>query len=203
MGRRRYEVLKVLQDGGFDPCLWSEDALAYYGVPTVVFELYILLPDSSLESAKSLLEGTPDYVLFPSAPGTQLTGLPYFLPYDSYRFKEPESEIGIQLLPSEEFAQFTISEKTTVREEQLLFPRLSDFIDALVYQYLRPAQTDAEFEYRAHLGVHLFYLGDYAPAREDILSMLSPRAHKVWRDILRSEFVFGDAGVEYYNNIEG
>jgi hypothetical protein len=53
--QKRYNVIRILENAGFTPCLWSEDALSYYNVPTVGFELYILLPDSDIERTSSLL----------------------------------------------------------------------------------------------------------------------------------------------------
>jgi hypothetical protein len=146
------------------------------------------------------------YVQFPPpAPGTIIHGLQsYFQQYSSFRFREPGSaEMGLQLLPSEEFAHFTISEKTTIRIGTRLYPKLPDFLEALIYQYTRPAQTEEEREYRCHICVHLFYLGEYSPIKHSILPDLSSRARQAWSDILNDEFVFGDAAVEHYGKLKG
>ncbi|KAH6624536.1 hypothetical protein B0J18DRAFT_428568 [Chaetomium sp. MPI-SDFR-AT-0129] len=52
---RRYEPCLALRARDI-PCLvWFEDALASYGVPTVVFDLYLLVPDID-EAANALAE---------------------------------------------------------------------------------------------------------------------------------------------------
>jgi len=111
--------------------------------------------------------------------------------------------MGLQLLPCEEFAHFMISEKTTIRKGRFLYPKLPDFLEALIYQYIRPAQMAEESEYRCHICVHLFYLGEYSPIKHSILPDLSPRARQAWSDILNDEFVFGDAAVEHYGKLKG
>ena len=44
----------ILRNHGIRSVSWFEDAIATYGVPTVVFDVYILVPD--LEQATSVLE---------------------------------------------------------------------------------------------------------------------------------------------------
>jgi hypothetical protein len=61
----------------------------------------------------------------------------------------PDSDVtGVQLLPpADEFAHFHISPETTVKSGELLFPRLSAYIESPVYRYFCPAQTTAEITY--------------------------------------------------------
>ncbi|KAK4195448.1 hypothetical protein QBC40DRAFT_289071 [Triangularia verruculosa] len=52
---RRHEPCLTLHERGI-PCLvWFEDAIAPYGVPTVVFDLHLLVPDID-EAARALIE---------------------------------------------------------------------------------------------------------------------------------------------------
>lgn len=44
-----------MHDHGVPCVVWFEDAIAHYGVPTVVFDLYILVPDIS--TAADVLAG--------------------------------------------------------------------------------------------------------------------------------------------------
>ncbi|KAK3942810.1 hypothetical protein QBC46DRAFT_378891 [Diplogelasinospora grovesii] len=41
----RYEPCAILQSKGIPCLIWFEDAIGQYGVPTVVFDLYLLVPD--------------------------------------------------------------------------------------------------------------------------------------------------------------
>lgn len=53
MPRSRYEACSLLQAHNIDCAIWFEDAIAHYGVPTVVFDLYLLVPDIE-QAAESL-----------------------------------------------------------------------------------------------------------------------------------------------------
>lgn len=41
----RYRACELLYKAGIPAAIWLEDALSYHGVPTVVFDLYLLVPD--------------------------------------------------------------------------------------------------------------------------------------------------------------
>ncbi|KAK3291781.1 uncharacterized protein B0H64DRAFT_477969 [Chaetomium fimeti] len=41
----RFSACSILFNAGIPALIWLEDALAYYGVPTMVFELFLLVPD--------------------------------------------------------------------------------------------------------------------------------------------------------------
>jgi hypothetical protein len=197
--QKRYNVIRILQNAGFTPCLWFEDVLSYYNVPSVGFELYVLLPDSDVERASSLLATSPGYHQPPPRDSEmgKYSSRRYFLQYWTHRYMGPDSDVtGVQLLPAEEFAHFHISPETTVKSEELLFPRLGGYIESLVYQYLRPAQTMAESTYQFNVKIHLRYLADYAREPQSILPLLSPRAHRLWGNILKKGIVNGEEGIE-------
>jgi hypothetical protein len=203
--QHRYNVIRILQDAGFTPCLWSEDALSYYNVPTVGFELYLLLPDSDIERASSLLATLPDYHQPPPRDNEMGKYSPrrYFLQYWTHRYMGPDSKTtGVQLLPAEEFAHFHISPETTVKRGNLLFPQARAYIESLVYQYLRPTQTKADLTYRFNVKIHLHHLSDYIPEPRSILPQLSPRAHEVWGNILSNGIVHGEDGIRYYRSFD-
>ncbi|KAK2736782.1 hypothetical protein FQN57_000554 [Myotisia sp. PD_48] len=42
---KRYSACRILRDSGIPCYLWAEDALHYYGVPTAVFDIYIIVDD--------------------------------------------------------------------------------------------------------------------------------------------------------------
>ena len=203
----RYEVAQLLHDHEVTSCLWSEDVLWFYGVPTVGFELYLLIPDDDLEKAACIISASPGYRHVPPDEAEMANNTPrrYFLQYWSYRFVGPpcagDDITGIQLLPAKQFAQFEISPDTTVQHGTLLYPKLADFIEALVNQYLRPAQTLPELAYRAHVCMHIGYLADYVSDLEKVLQHLSPKAGRLWGDILKGEMMLGESGIELYSNI--
>lgn len=51
--KSRHWPCRILHDHGIPCVVWFEDAIAHYGVPTVVFDLYILVPD--IETAADVL----------------------------------------------------------------------------------------------------------------------------------------------------
>lgn len=53
MSPSRYEACSILQEHHINCAIWFEDAIAHYGVPTVLFDFYLLVPD--IEKAAELL----------------------------------------------------------------------------------------------------------------------------------------------------
>ncbi|KOC14145.1 hypothetical protein AFLA70_181g002231 [Aspergillus flavus AF70] len=47
-GEPRYKPCQVFSFHQVPHAIWFEDALVHYGVPTVVFDLYILVPDNDV-----------------------------------------------------------------------------------------------------------------------------------------------------------
>lgn len=41
----RFSACSILYSAGIPASIWLEDALAYHDVPTLVFELFLLVPD--------------------------------------------------------------------------------------------------------------------------------------------------------------
>jgi hypothetical protein len=203
----RDETVQILYKNDIATCLWGEDALRFYDIPTVVFELYILVPDDDLNEATTILSSNPSYRHVPPNDSEMRTN-PFrqvFLKYWSHRFLGTWSEqIGVQLLPVEEFAHFVISTETTVERGFCRYPTFSVLLEGLVRQYLEPVENRVDIAYRGHVMMHLGYLMEYAlkgkPERHSVLEELSPRAHKLWKDMLEEKFVPGEKGREIYRN---
>ncbi|CAK4032214.1 Hypothetical predicted protein [Lecanosticta acicola] len=53
----RYDACVVLADRNIPYCIFCEDALAYHGVPTAVFDLYLLVHDVHLAGSELLAAG--------------------------------------------------------------------------------------------------------------------------------------------------
>jgi hypothetical protein len=199
--QKRYNVILILQNAGFTPCLWADDALFYYGAPMVGFELHVLLPDADVNRASALLAQTAGYRQDPPRESEMgiFSSRRFFLQYWSSRYMTPDSEIsGVQLLPAEEFAKFHISPETTMNRGERLFPRLENYVESLVYQYLCPAEMREELMFRLVVQTHLWYLVEHAPEPSSVLPLLSSKARRLWRDMLNREFRIGLEGIEYY-----
>lgn len=175
--------------------------MGFYQVPTVVFELYLLVADKDLQRASTILFFSPAYRRVPLntkeievAPFRQV-----FLKYSSHRFLGPWSDVtGVQLLPAQEYAHFTISEETTIVRDFRLYPKLSSFIEALAEKYLEKATNRGEVAHLANVGMHLIYLGSCAAERYSVLESLSPKARLLWRDVVDEKLILGEEGREIY-----
>ena len=51
----RYDACRILKAAGIAFCIWAEDALTAYGVPTVCFELY-LMTDNVAGAVEALVQ---------------------------------------------------------------------------------------------------------------------------------------------------
>lgn len=195
---QRLEAAKILHDHNIRTCFWAEDAVAFYGVPTVVFELYLLVPDEELQKASAILSTSPGFHHVP--PNEQTLRCRHnFIKYWSYRYiGQWSNSMGVQLLPAQEFAAFTINEKTTITRGSYLYPKLPDFIEALVHKYLEPCKTVDERGYLTFIRLYLLYLSSYAVDRYSVLDKLSPKARLLWSDILEEKLVLGEEGLEMY-----
>jgi hypothetical protein len=202
--RPRYEPLEILHRHSISACLWGEDALAFYKVPTVLFETYILVPDEDLDKASAIFLSLPGYY-HPPLDDELLNTVVFtqvFLKYWSHRFMGPWSKsTAMQLLPAQEFAYFTINDRTTIAKDSRLYPKLADFIEALVTKFVEPTDVESEVAYCCHARLYLYYLSDSAPERDLISNSLSPRAQRVWKDIMEGKLIIGEEGRKFYHGI--
>lgn len=197
----RLEPIETLHRNHIKTCLWGEDALSFYQVPTVVFELYLLVRDEDLQRASAILSSSPGYRQVPlDTEEMQVSRFrQVFLKYWSNRFLGSWSDVtGVQLLPAQEFAHFTMSEETTVARDLCVYPKLSSFIEALVEKYLERATDRGEVAYLAHVAMHLLYLGDCAAERYSVVDSLSPKTRLLWKDVVEEKLIFGEKGREIY-----
>ena len=201
----RYEPLAILHGHGISVCLWGEDALVYYKVPTVVFETYVFVADQDLNRASEILRACDGYEQSPPDEKEMRTIAfrQIFRKYWAHRFMGPWSNMtGLQLLPTQEFAYFTINEHTIIAKGPCLYPKLGAFIEALVKKFVEPTEVQGELAYCGHTRIYLAYLSDSATERYAVLDTLSPRAHRVWKDRLDQKLAVGEDGRKMHREIE-
>ena len=197
----RYEPLLILNRHGISACLWGEDALAFYAVPTVLFETYVLVPDEDLDRATEILRSSQGYDQPPPDEKEMRTVRfrQVFLKYWSHRFMGSWSQMtGLQLLPAQEFAYFTINKHTTIAKGPRLYPKLEDFIESLVKKFVEATDVRSELAYCLHNRLYLAYLCGSAPERHSVLNNLSPKARRVWKDLLDEQLILGEEGRRIY-----
>ena len=79
----RYEPLAILHRHAISACLWGEDALFFYKVPTVVFETYVLVPDQDIDRASAIL-GVCDGYQQPPPDEKQMRLVPFLQVFRNY-----------------------------------------------------------------------------------------------------------------------
>jgi hypothetical protein len=186
----RYRAVPTLQERGITPCLWAEDVLLFYGVHEFCQDLCLLIPDQDLETAANLVSSIPGWRQSPLDEDflAENPHWRYLSNYWSFRFCEPNDKWNdVQLFPAKEFAEMDISEETTVRNQGLVYPKLESYIESLIFQYLRPATSPMEPSLLRFVANHLEFLSEDIPDPEEVSTHLSPKAQKLWMDILKGD----------------
>lgn len=159
------------------PCVvWCEDAIAHYSVPTVVFKLYVLVPNID-EAATVLVQkgwtlsessqttfgnaslNSPHRCLTPPIDPTvkSNTWSPGMGPPPPPS-RRPPGPTKTVLLPA---AEWNFILPSFDRSQTSLFPPLPELLDALVDKLLDDPLTDSMFW--GHLNVLISYLYGYVP----------------------------------------
>ncbi|CAI7595724.1 unnamed protein product [Penicillium discolor] len=159
---RRYKSCQVLSDHQIPYVIWFEDTLHHYGVPTVKFNLYLLVSD--LDEAAELLVKA-GWVMDSQGPrkiGNAKVEFP------QKRLVSPTTKTITVLLPAEEWKFPLIadspSDDTPLRAdspENVSFPPLPGFLDALIESWLDCPSDDAML--LLHLACQISYLYAHVP----------------------------------------
>lgn len=174
----RYEPCLLLQEEGIPSIVWFEDAVAHYGVPTVVFDLYLLVSDIDAAAEALLkrgwtyakeqsvefhfLHGHPDVRRCRlNPPGTDETPKPRAWP-PLPPSNDPPGVTTTVLLPASDWK--LPSEKLLLSRTQSFIPSLPDLIDSLIEKVLDSADHP---DIEDRVSVHIAYLYRYAPALKE------------------------------------
>lgn len=164
----RYKPCKIFSDHQLPHVVWFEDALFYYGVPTVLFVLYILVQDIDLASdilAKAgctLMQGEHrignarvDPINFPQ-----------------WQLISPDGKNKISLLHAARW-KFCLTRDTPLElvplegssSQKVPFPPLAAFLDALIESWLDCPSENAVL--LMTLAYQISYLYSYGPALKE------------------------------------
>ncbi|KAJ5165222.1 uncharacterized protein N7500_007052 [Penicillium coprophilum] len=165
---RRYKPCQVLSNHRFPHVIWFEDALHHYGVPTLKFNLYLLVAD--IEKAAELLvkAGGALDSQEPRKIGNAKVELP------QKRLISPTSQTITVLLPAQDWKYPLIPDSCSddvslaaeSLPENLSFPPLPGFLDALIESWLDCPSDDAML--LLHLACQISYLYEYVPALKQL-----------------------------------
>lgn len=161
---RRFEVCSLLQKHDINCAIWFEDALGHYGVPTVIFDLYLLVPD--IEKAAEVLQQY-GWQTAPSNErdewgfldeGTPMLRVPlcYFrlIPLNWDKEKEERTV----LMPANVWNITDVQLAQTATDPDKFYPALPLLVDSLIDAWL-----DAHEDQRllGHIGVQIGYIYGY------------------------------------------
>lgn len=163
----RYRPCQILTDQQIPYVVWFEDALYYHGVPVVVFDLYLLVQDIDIAAECLVKAGWTIDTQRPYKIGNAEVELP------QHHLLLPNSDIKTVLLPAEDWkfplttaadaAPLEISTKRP--SQQVLFPTLPGFLDALIDSWLDYPDEDSTLT--GHLDCQILYLYEYVqPLKE-------------------------------------
>ncbi|KAG2414480.1 hypothetical protein HFD88_003671 [Aspergillus terreus] len=162
----RYSSCLVLENIGIPYVIWFEDALAHYGVPTIVFDLYVLVLDIDTAADALIKAGWVVDTQNPHRIGDSVVTIPQ-TPLIS-----PDQKTKTVLLLASDW-RFPLAadpplERVPVNDRslsKLSFPLLPGLLDALIESWLVGPTEDATLLVR--LAVYFNYLYGYVPALKE------------------------------------
>ncbi|XRM46504.1 hypothetical protein ABZX51_009535 [Aspergillus tubingensis] len=136
----RYNVCQVLMNHHISHTIWFEDALDYYGVPTAVFDLYILVQDIDMAANILAKAGWLFDMHIPHLVGNAQVNL---VDFPQQRLISPDGETRTVLLPATDW-KFPLTSDTRLEfvplevmpSLKVPFPPLANFLDALIESWL-------------------------------------------------------------------
>ncbi|KAL3469549.1 hypothetical protein BJX99DRAFT_69097 [Aspergillus californicus] len=166
----RYKPCLTLSDNKVPYVIWFEDALHYHGVPTAVFDLYLLVLDIEIAAdclikAGWALDESPHRIGMADVTTPQVSLLAEHnksITVDENPFLKPTRTV---LLPASDWKFPLVADPPLERVQQLPFPPLSGLLDALIESWLDgPTGNEKSLH---HLAVQLGYLYGHAPALKE------------------------------------
>jgi hypothetical protein len=162
----RYNACRILYKAGVPCLIWGEDALTGYGIPTIVFDLFLLVHDPE-EAAAWLAESgfyrtkpNPRFRDIPQMSDRvpRLTQLPAANREKSFGeiTELPEADDinapGVILLPAK---QWRYNLPHTVAGIEDFIPPLATFLDRLLELWMDIPESDSKL--RMHIATHIGY----------------------------------------------
>ena len=166
---KRYTTCRALRDSGVPCVLWFEDAIGYYGVKTVVFDLYVLVPDIASAASALVKRGWTDV---PPNDNPHFRGAQEQLRY--LRVPIHESYVDarhlVVLLSAKDW-KVQLPEVSSPRYHKPLpsdrwpfVPLLPVLLDSLISKWM---DTTSSLGIRSHLNVQIGYLYGAVPILND------------------------------------
>jgi hypothetical protein len=188
----RHLPCALLHSQGIRCVAWFEDAIAHYGVPTIVFDLYVLVQDPA-SAAKLLLQSGWTFMQREQKIGNAtLACMQYAL--------SPPTQNSIRRageLPGPTTTVLLRADDWNFDLEQhwspaIVIPPLAPLLDALIDSWLD--SPDDNLMLRMHLGCMIAYLYDYAPElQQETFAVQLKKEHHQYHYDVRSGMTTGTA----------
>ncbi|KAE8139891.1 hypothetical protein BDV38DRAFT_41778 [Aspergillus pseudotamarii] len=167
--KTRYKPCQVFFDHQVLHCIWFEDALVHYGVPTFVFDLYILVPDIDLAADLLVKAGWTFDMQKPYLIGNAKVDL---VTFPQRRLISPNGQTRTVLLPAVNW-KFPLTTDTQLEYAPLgngtlhkaPFPPLAGLLDALIEIWLDCPSDSAMLS--IVLACQISYLYAHVPALKE------------------------------------
>lgn len=159
----RLQPCFALHDSGIPCVVWFEDAIAHYGVLTVLFKLYILVPDIDSAAQALIRRG---WVLTSQKAKVGNAGVEQAMhhlePPKYERGTEPPGTTTTVLLSAADWNYLLPHQPQIPLSDATFFPSLPDMLDALIDSLLDAPSSNSMLQ--RHLVCQISYLYAYVPA---------------------------------------
>ena len=177
----RLQPCFALHDSGIPCVVWFEDAIAHYGVPTVLFKLYILVPDIDTAAQELTRRGwvlTPQQAKVGNAEVEQ--AMRHLEAPDYERGTEPPGTATTVLLSAADW-NYNLPNKLQIPSNSAtFFPPLPYMLDALIDSLLDAPSSNIMLQ--RHLACQIAYLYAHVPAlREPSFAGFLKLEHRQYR----------------------
>ena len=165
----RYSVCQVLIEHQVPHVVWFEDTLVHYGVPTAVFDLYILVKDIELAANLLAKAGWSSDMQLPHLVGNAKVDL---VDFPQQRLISPKGQTRTVLLPAADW-RFSLTHNARLEwvpleimpSLKVPFPPLASFLDALIESWL---ECPSNYEMLSLvLACQISYLYAHVPALKE------------------------------------
>jgi hypothetical protein len=175
----RYTACELLYNAGIPAAIWLEDALSYYGVPALVFDLFLLVPDVNAAAHVLVRSGYKRGQL-----SLALRDIPQFdnlytPPQTTSTTHEDHDSVAganVVLLPAKEWFHQLPATAEAVTD---WFPTLPQLLTALIRKWL--SLEEQEEDLRLRVAIFLGYIYSYVDAvKAPGFELQLPREYRVF-----------------------
>lgn len=188
----RFSPCRILYEAGVPCVIWGEDALTAYDIPTIVFDLFLLVDDPESAARKLASHGfsrtTPNRRFYDipqmSDGAPRLAQIPASVVHDTIDLPQADdlNAPGVILLPAK---YWNYKLPRTVDEIDNFIPPLSTLLNTLINVWIDLPESDTAL--LGHIATHIgyFYLYNQDVRKPDFENELAVENRQVHFELLR------------------